>query len=542
MKDRVRQRPDLTRPRAGARRSGAGRTLRLWLAWTFLLAMALSPPLASAEPAELAPWAALAPDVSPYADPFLEMSYEQKDDLRTILSASQKPGDAALAQRADEARARLRNQGHDADALLEQRLVVMERRREEATGVTSTHLGRDVMVDGYVLPLAAENGRVTSFLLVPWVGACIHTPPPPPNQMIRVDVPGGVEIDEVFHAVRLRGVLTHEPTVNNLFLVDGQRVVEASYTLSDAQVWGQAGEIVAAGSAAPQANLFVRAQIWINDLFTSSMRAIDEGRSVGAAAFALLVALLYGVLHTLGPGHGKAVVISYFVSDGGSLRRGVLMGGRIAVVHVFSAVAAVFLLDFAVRQATGTAPSDYRLIRLGSYGLIVFIGAVMLWQAIRGLVQYRGHHAHSHHGDHSHAGCAACAVASGGSSRSGGWIALAVGVVPCTGALIVMLFGLANDLILPAVVMVIAISLGMALAMSAIGMSALWARKWAEARWTGGEQQRARFEIGAHLAGAACVLAIGTALFAFTLTHAAPDGLAATKIDLQASVFEASGD
>ncbi|MBL4558947.1 MAG: hypothetical protein JKP98_23550 [Rhodobacteraceae bacterium] len=55
-------------------------------------------------------------------------------------------------------------------------------------------------------------------------------------------------------------------------------------------------------------------------------------------------------------------------------------------------------------------------------------------------------------------------------------------MVPCTGALIVMLFGLANDLVIPAVMMVIAISAGMALAMSAIGVAAILGRNWTEAR------------------------------------------------------------
>ena len=126
-------------------------------------------------------------------------------------------------------------------------------------------------------------------------------------------------------------------------------------------------------------------------------------------------------------------------------------------VGVLSAVVVVFLLDFAVRQATGAAPSDYRLIRLGSYALIVAIGA-----------------------------------------------------------LIVMLFGLANDLVVPAVMMVVAISAGMALAMSAIGVAAILGRNWTEARVAATPERRLRFEAGARIAGAACVLVIGATLFAVT--------------------------
>ncbi|MCU9840094.1 DUF3299 domain-containing protein [Ruegeria sp. WL0004] len=500
-----------------------------WIALSCVWASLVLPDSAFAEPVELARWGALAPATEPYDDPFLEMSYQQKNDLRTILDAAGKVGDAELEQRSQEARARLRDDGYDADQLLAQRLVVMEKRREEATGVTGRFLGREVLVDGYVLPLHAADGRVHSFLLVPWVGACIHTPPPPPNQMIRVDVPDGLEIDKTFHAIRLRGVLEHQPTVSNLFLVDGQRVVEASYTLTNAQAWGEPGEIPVAAEAPVDGNLFARAQIWINNLFTSAMRSIEDGRSLGAAGFALMVAFLYGALHTLGPGHGKAVVVSYFIGEGGSLRRGILMGSRIAVFHVVSAVAVVFLLDLAVRQTTGAAPSDYRLIRLGSYGLIVLIGATLVWQAAKALVHQRRHHAH---GLDTHTGCAACSAASASANRSGAWIALAVGAVPCTGALIVMLFGLANDLVVPAILMVIAISAGMAVAMSMIGMAAIWGRAALERRAGTNPTRKARFEAGVRLVGASFVLLLGLALFLTTWSQPVGTGPAAARVAL----------
>ena len=217
------------------------------------------------------------------------------------------------------------------------------------------------------------------------------------------------------------------------------------------------------------------------------------------------------------------------------------MGVRIAVMHVLSAVVVVFLLDFAVRQATGAAPSDYRLIRLVSYALIVAIGAVMLWYALANMrANEAGGHAHDDHDDgHTHAGCAACAAVQA-KPQGGGWVAAAVGMVPCTGALIVMLFGLANDLVIPAVMMVIAISAGMALAMSSLGIAAILGRTWAEARVASTPLGRLRFEAGARLAGAACVLAIGGTLFAVTLaqtpgpvllqqTAAATEGLARAK-------------
>ncbi|WP_217355139.1 nickel/cobalt transporter, partial [Ruegeria arenilitoris] len=324
------------------------------------------------------------------------------------------------------------------------------------------------------------------------------------------------------HAIRLRGILEHEPSVSNLFLVDGQRMVEASYSLKEAQVWGVPGEIKASAAAPVQGNIVVRTQAWISNLFTTSMTSMDQGKSLATVAFALLVAFLYGVLHTLGPGHGKAVVISYFVGEGGSLRRGVGMGVRIAIVHVFSAVAAVFLLDLAIRQTTGGAPSDYRLIRLGSYALIIAIGLLMLWKSLRTIHDLRRtastahehgpHHRHPND-DNTHSGCAACATAEKSSRGTDGWLATAVGIVPCTGALIVMLVGFANDLVWPALTMVSAISLGMAISMSLIGVAAIWGRAKVAQRIGSNAATHQRFESVAQVAGATCVTVVGVLLF-----------------------------
>ncbi len=492
--------------------------LRLWI----VLLLIASASAHAAGPA-LVSWDDLVPSVAPYDDPFAAMSFEEKSDLRQILLARDgdpaADSDSALHDAAEAARGRLEARGFDADVLLEQRLVVMERRREEATGVTAAFLDHEVSLDGYALPLAWEDGRVVEFFLVPWVGACIHTPPPPPNQIVHVIYPSGLSLERQFEPIRLSGRLTHDPKDRTLFLVDGSRQIPVSYALEEAQIGGAPGEIIA--TSAESVPALARLQIWINTLFTSGMTAIEGDGSVTSILWAVLLAFGYGVLHTLGPGHGKAVVVSYFVGTGGGLQRGLTMGIRIAVFHVLSAVLVVFLLDFAVRQTTGTAPSDFRAIRLASYGLIVLIGAYMLWQAmasrrVRHAVSAAAHAHHLRH-DHGHSGCAACDATSAQSGS--GWLAAAVGSVPCTGALLVMLFGLANDLVMPAILMVVAISLGMAVSMSAIGIAALWGRDWAERRFGVDHDRRSRFEIGARLAGSSCVLVLGVLLIWLTLTH-----------------------
>ncbi len=491
------------------------RIVAVALAAAVALLVALSPAAGRAADFDLVTWDMLAPPVAAYDDPFEDMSYEHKSDLRDVLRAreARESGKVPPALQAAEAGALLRLQaaGLDADDLLRQRLVVMDRRRQEATGVASAVVDRAVLLDGYALPLKWQGERAVEFLLVPWVGACIHTPPPPPNQVVHVSYPDGLRLDQWFEPVRLSGTLRYEPAAHSLFLVDGSHKIPASYALVQADLAGVPGTISAASVS--ELPLFSQIQLRTNQLFTSGMSALQEGDSVRAMLIAVLLSFAYGVLHTLGPGHGKTVVISYFVGTGGSLRRGIGMGVRIAVFHVLSAVVVVSLIDVAWRQATGSAPSDTRAIRLGSYALIMAIGIAMSWQAIAAW-RAAGSSGQHHHPAHDHVGCAACAPPKGGN-----WVAVAIGAVPCTGALLVMLFGLANDLVGPAIVMVLAISAGMAVAMSAIGVSALWARDWAAHRLATAGKRPDRFERQARLAGAACVLAIGAGLFIATLMH-----------------------
>lgn len=70
--------------------------------------------------------------------------------------------------------------------------------------------GKDVKIPGFVVPLEGDERLTTEFLLVPYFGACIHVPPPPPNQIIHVKFPEGVPIDNLYDAIWVTGTLSTE--------------------------------------------------------------------------------------------------------------------------------------------------------------------------------------------------------------------------------------------------------------------------------------------------------------------------------------------
>ena len=89
---------------------------------------------------------------------------------------------------------------------------------------------------GYLLPLEFSGKRVTEFLLVPWVGACIHTPPPPPNQIVHVKTDKPFEMTGVFQPIWVTGQLA--ASASQAVAVPGRRDVghRIGYTLQATDV------------------------------------------------------------------------------------------------------------------------------------------------------------------------------------------------------------------------------------------------------------------------------------------------------------------
>ncbi|MFT5390791.1 MAG: hypothetical protein ACI8PT_000979 [Gammaproteobacteria bacterium] len=96
--------------------------------------------------------------------------------------------------------------------------------------------GTQVRIPGYMLPLDLDGQAVREFLLVPYVGACIHTPPPPINQIVFVKSAEGVTSTGLFEPVWVTGRLSTERGSHALFLADGRGDVDAGYALDASAV------------------------------------------------------------------------------------------------------------------------------------------------------------------------------------------------------------------------------------------------------------------------------------------------------------------
>jgi len=182
------------------------------------------------------------------------------------------------------------------------------------------------------------------------------------------------------------------------------------------------------------------------------------GEGADAAAGAILFALVLGAIHAMTPGHGKAVVFSYFLGAKARPWSGIAMASKVAAMHVLSAVLLVALFGSAASMF-GRPAGVARWIQVASYGLIVVIG---LWLLVRALVEvvrpeiWDTTHAH-------------------GLSR--GLLPLAVGLLPCPLTMLILTYALANASLAAGLVLTGFLGIGIAATIALVGLSGILARR-----------------------------------------------------------------
>jgi hypothetical protein len=145
------------------------------------------------------------------------------------LTAADVADEEALSRKLDKA-------GVDVDDLLARRQELAAKRQVQKNAVNPALNGKLVRIPGYMLPLEFSGKAVSEFLLVPWVGACIHTPPPPPNQIVHVKTGKPFEMAGIFSPVWVTGQLATGATKKSLFLVDGASDIDIGYSLQATEV------------------------------------------------------------------------------------------------------------------------------------------------------------------------------------------------------------------------------------------------------------------------------------------------------------------
>lgn len=187
-------------------------------------------------------WPDLQGQVGEFEDPFTKLDSDQLFHLGMVarLRAMQQADPDAFPEEDAAELAQFTKQleeaGIDIDGLLAKREEITELRRQRANSTRADYEGKTIRMPGYLLPLDITEGKVTEFLLVPWVGACIHTPPPPPNQIVYVKATAPWEVRSQWEPVYVEGTMKVGDVTKGLYFIDGSADIHIGYTLNDTKV------------------------------------------------------------------------------------------------------------------------------------------------------------------------------------------------------------------------------------------------------------------------------------------------------------------
>ena len=285
-----------------------------------------------------------------------------------------------------------------------------------------------------------------------------------------------------------------------------------------------------------------------SEFYREMSATIRAAKSDGSAVWTLLgISFAYGIFHAAGPGHGKAVISSYLVANQETARRGIALAFASAFLQALVAVVIVGIGAWLLNATAKSMCNAEKVIEIASYALIAAFGARLVWTKGGGFMRalsakpvaamaadhdHHGHghahgdhdhhdHGHDHHHDHDHVHDEHCGHSHGPTpdqlAGPGGWqrglgAIFAVGLRPCSGAILVLVFALAQGLFWAGIAATFMMGLGTAITVATIAVLAASARGLAE-RLSGGADGRGTLIMrGIEFAAAGLVLLFGLGL------------------------------
>lgn len=214
-------------------------------------------------------------------------------------------------------------------------------------------------------------------------------------------------------------------------------------------------------------NKIVSIQKELRYRLTTYLTAMKNGES-NVISWFFLICFIYGIIHALGPGHGKSVVVGYFLARRGHWWHGVGLGFSITMIHSMSAVILLFVLFlFAQTMIFPTFEVSRGFIEKASYLLVILMGLFLIVFSIVNWIRNRKKEPESF-----------VEVQSSWKELLG--IAFVTGIVPCPAVALVVFFCLLQGLFLMGFLGAIAIGLGMAITNILFGLGTIFLRKGIE--------------------------------------------------------------
>lgn len=283
---------------------------------------------------------------------------------------------------------------------------------------------------------------------------------------------------------------------------------------------------------------------------SATLRAMKGSSPLAATWTLMLLSFGYGVFHAAGPGHGKAVISAWLLATENELKRGILISFMSAIIQALTAIVVVSVLFLVVASVGSTARNVAGLLESASYALIALLGGYLVWTALSllkpvkvavpsptpalaGVTTRQSIALHDFGSfepkrneavaaDHVHGpycGCGHAHVPAAKDLRGDFSLAkavslsFAVGIRPCTGAILVLIFANGLGLYWAGVFSTFAMAVGTFLTVSVIAALAVYSKKLAMLMMRGNSRLLEWFGIGLRFAGGSAIAFLGTILF-----------------------------
>jgi nickel/cobalt exporter len=296
----------------------------------------------------------------------------------------------------------------------------------------------------------------------------------------------------------------------------------------------------------PFSGLMVQAMQAQSYFYRELTGAVDHfSASPGALVWLVGLSLLYGVFHAVGPGHGKAVISSYLLSTNDSLRRAVMISFSASLMQALVAIGIVGVGTLLLNVTAAGMAGMTDMVAIASYALIAAIGLMLLvarlrqafgapqvnssglyvcdevvpdvgpgdglgarmnnaWRRLRNTVR------------HVHTASCGCVPVNLGYEKGEAlpWPRLlpliaSVGIRPCSGALIVLVFSLSGGLLPAGILSVLAMALGTGATITLIAVLSVVARSTLLRAASVNSVLASRVSLGLQLAASALILLFG---------------------------------
>ena len=208
-----------------------------------------------------------------------------------------------------------------------------------------------------------------------------------------------------------------------------------------------------------------QAQRELNTRLGELSRSLKEQHNMSVFFLLILISLLYGVIHAIGPGHGKVIMISYALANPLKSVHALWLAGFTAIIHTLSAICLVTVIYFILHVTfLNSVSHSKKIISLISYGLISLLGIYILIKTIREITKIGGKKKDPLHNDSF-------------KLQKLIYTSLAIGLVPCEGAILLLTFSLSLGIFWLGIALSLVMSVGMAVTIALAGFIAIHSKK-----------------------------------------------------------------